>query len=280
MSHNQWLDAWTSQLTAAKSADLRSVHRWLWSTWKREGAGVAAGLNASLRLQGADIIQPDVPQLFVGQVDTANVLFVNINPGWDARRNATENSIIVASEGASWCFCRELFTRYPAEVGRMSWWSQAIGVAWRVVHGTAPMGMSAREKRTWVNTHVAGWELLPFHSKTARFLVSLDNGSIGSTLVSSMRASLRLAIRFASDVTVVASSVGARLINEFAVAERWPELKVTKPALPIRTKAYAIRGRLLLSLPRQVVSNYSGIKFAEISSAIRRLRDQAAKRPG
>lgn len=280
MTHIQWLDAWTSQLAAAKSTNhLRSLHRWLWSSWQREGTGIVYGLNASLRLQAANMMQPDFPHLFAGQLDTADVLFVNINPGWHEGTNATENSIVGASEEASWRFSRALFTRFPAEVGRMTWWNQAIGVAWRVIHGAPPMGTSSREKRSWANAHVAGWELLPIHSQSAGFLASLNDVAIGSALMSSMRGSLRLAMRFPSDITIVASSVGSRLANELAAAESYPELKVANAALPIGTKAYGISGRLLLSLPRQLVSKYSGTKFDDISFAIR-LLDQVAGTTG
>jgi hypothetical protein len=275
-AHLAWLDAWTAQLDGAHpSEDGRAVHRWLWTNWDREGYQIAASFNAALRLEGDHQMQPDVPNLFAGQVDTAHLLFVNINPGWDSRRNAIENLIVHCSEEAAWAFCRSVFTRYPAEVGRMTWWTQMIGIAWRIVHGSAPVGKSSLEKRTWANTQVAGWELFPIHSTSAGFLATLTGGPAAAPARRAMDSSLAVALRFGACVTVVASRIGAQMVNALAGRERWPELEVGELPFPTGTRAYARDGRLVLALPRQLASKYSGYKFDEIASAIRELRTRA-----
>jgi hypothetical protein len=279
MTHLQWLEAWTSQLATAESVDsLRQMHRWLWSTWRSAGRGVARGINSALRLRGGDRIQPDIPHLFAGQVETADLVFVNINPGWNAERNAIENSIVATSEEDAWIFSRSVFSRYSVEVGTMHWWNQAIGLAWRVICGTAPTKASALEKRAWANAHVAGWELLPLHSRNAGFLAYLESTATGLAVLSSMRSSLEFAIRLPAPVTVVASSAGAKILNAIAMHRGFSQIDPADSALPVGTKAYVVDKRLILSIPRQLVSKYSGAGFDETAAAIRRLRNKAVSR--
>jgi hypothetical protein len=276
--HLGWLDRWTAQLDGARSADdVRAVHRWMWSTWGQEGPDVAAGLNAALHLEGKHQIQPDVPNLFAGQVDTAELLFVNINPGWHRDRNPAENTIVAGSEEASWDFCRALFTRYPEEVGPMAWWNQTIGLGWRIIHGCAPVAMSPCDKRAWANVTIAGWELLPHHAQSAGFLSRLGDGATGCAVEASLAASLGLAMRLGKRVTIVASKDGARLARDLAVRHGWSEVDGIGPGLPQGSRAFHAERRLLIAVPRPLSSKYSGLRFEEIASAIRRLRP--ASRP-
>lgn len=275
-AHLRWFDAWADQLdTAQTGTDLRTLHRWMWSEWKRDGLAVAAEVNATLGLAGDNCIQPDIPHLFAGKPESAYILFVNINPGWDADRNRVEDGIVSRSEDASWSFCRSLFTRYPEEVGRMNWWSQAIGLAWRIVHGQAPRSRTAREKREWANSRVSGWELLPFHSKSAGIMSCLEAHPVGTSLRRAMRASLGFAVRCSPPVTVVASSIGTSLTEELAAQERWKEIRLADPAPPSGARAFQVRKRLVLSIPRQVVSKYSGTKFDAVAAAIHGLQVKA-----
>ena len=109
-----WLEEWTDQLERAQAAaNVRSVHEWMWSAWRRDGANIAAELNAHAKL-GADAngqFQADIPHLFAGRVEAADLVFININPGWHKEANAKQNDIVARSEEESWRFCRELFTR-------------------------------------------------------------------------------------------------------------------------------------------------------------------------
>jgi hypothetical protein len=271
--HIGWLDRWTAELHGAQSPDdVRAVHRWMWSTWRQEGPDVAAGLNAALGLPAGHQIQPDVPNLFAGQVDTCELLFVNINPGWNKDRNPVENAIFAASEEASWSFCRALFSRYPIEVGPMPWWNQAIGLGWRIIHGHAPTDVLPRDKRAWANATIAGWELLPHHSQSAEFLSRLRDDLTGRSLRASLRASLGLAMRLRTRVTIVASKAGARLACELALQQGWVGVDDMGPGLPHGSRAFHSEGRLLVAVPRQFSSKYSGLRFQDIASAIRRLR--------
>lgn len=275
-----WFDAWTAQLAAAQSGqELRPLHRWLWSAWVQNQSGprLVGALNAALQLPGDDRMRPDVPHLFAGRPEDTDLLFVNINPGWAAERNRTEDGIVAASEEASWSFCRALFTRYPREVGRMNWWSQSIGIAWRVVHGSAPTGTPTREKQEWADARVSGWELLPIHSTNGGFLNRLTAHPAGRSLRDSMKASLGFALRCGAPVTIIASSIGSALAEELAAKEQWRELKCADTTLPVGSRAFVVHRRLVLAIPRQLVSKYSGTKFDDVAFAVRNLRDEARK---
>lgn len=272
----RWFEKWTETLTAAQAgAGLRDIHRWLWSTWRQDGSRIAAETNGELCISGDDAMQQDVPHLFAGRPEDSNLLFVNINPGWDPKRNRIEEVIVKRSEEASWSFCRSLFTRYPVEVGKMTWWSQMIGIAWRVLHGRAPAGKSAQEKRKWADERVSGWELLPLHSKSAGVLNRLATRPTGVMIRASMRASLEFAVRCAAPITVVASSIGTALTVELATTEGWREVACGAKALPAGTRAFDANSRLVLAVPRQLVSNYSGTNFDEVAAAMRHLRARA-----
>jgi hypothetical protein len=142
------------------------------------------------------------PEPLRGTSRYCRLLFVNLNPGWNRDKNSTENATVGASEEASWSFCRALFSRYPIEVGRMSWWDQAIGLGWRIIHGDAPGSLRPPDKRTWANANLAGWELLPLHSQSAGFLSRPNDGVTGCSLTASLGASLRLAMRLRRPVTI------------------------------------------------------------------------------
>lgn len=272
----RWFDAWANQLNSAKNgAALRNLHRWMWSEWKRTGPAVAEETNAALGLVDDDCMQPDIPHLFAGKPDTTDLLFININPGWDRARNSIEDGIVARSEDASWSFCRALFTIYPDSVGPMNWWSQAIGLAWRIVHGQAPQKRTAREKREWADSRVSGWELLPLHSKGAGILHCMDRHPTGISAIAAMRASLGFAIRCSAPVTVVASSIGATLTEELAASERWKEIALADEVLPKGTRAFQVGNRLVVAVPRQLISKYTGTKFDHVAAAIRGLHMKA-----
>jgi hypothetical protein len=241
----------------------------LWSSWRHDGEAVAAQLNGDIELEGPDQFRRDVPHLVAGQIDKAKLLFVNINPGWDEVRNARVEAVVSKSEEDAWEFASNLFTRYPTDVGRMSWWIQMLSLAWRIAEEGRPPG--AAEKRLWGNSNVAGWELFPLHSTNAGFLSRLDEGEAGLSLARSMQHSLELAIRLSAKATIVNSKEGARLVSEFATREGWEHIDILSGELPPGTAAYNVRGRLLLSVPRPLVSKFSGVNFDAVAAAIRGL---------
>lgn len=280
-AHLRWLAAWKRQMLATTAPDdLRPLHRWMWSSWQLDGAAVVVRLNAALGLDGNDLMQRDIPHLFAGNLETVELLFVNINPGWQEQRNPIEDAIVGRSEDASWCFSRSLFTRYPAEVGRMTWWNQAIGLGWRIVNGASPVSLRADQKRSWAIAHLGGWELFPLHSRAAGFLNARRDPTTAEALHLAMQASLCLAVRLARKTTIVASRVGADLANDLARREGWPRVGAAEAAFPAGTKAYQIGGRVLLSIPRQLVSKkHPGVRFDDIASAIRVIVSTARSEP-
>jgi bifunctional DNA-binding transcriptional regulator/antitoxin component of YhaV-PrlF toxin-antitoxin module len=267
----RWLKDWTIRLSEAETvANVRSVHDWLWSTWSRNGAKIAAELN---RLFKVTDIKSDLPNLFAGQLEKAGVVFININPGWHEELNKKENAIVSRSKQHSWEFCRELFTRYPADIKPNHWWDQAIGIGYRILCGD-PSGIPAQKKREWANTNIAGWELAPFHSSGAGFLKCLNEKPQGALLRGAMQASFRLASALPAKIIVVACKDGAAMANELAAARGWRKLRVPGTVLPPRTAAYQIRNRLLLSVPQQLVSRFSSVPRDGICAPIRDLYAQ------
>ena len=269
--HIEWLSQWHERVGAAGSIDgVRELHDGLWSTWLDCGAVSASGINKDLRLDGDDMMQPDMPHLFAGRPEDATIMFVNINPGWDKAANAVEDQIVRQSEASAWNFSRDLFTQYPKHVGPMKWWSQAIGLAWRIMHGSSPDDVSAEAKQSWALSYVAGWELFPLHSKRAGFLKQLGRGRTGQLVNKCMRAALELALGFPVPVVVVASDIGATMTNMIAVQARWPVVAHGR-SLPEETRVYRVDDRLIVSLPRQIVSSYESLAFEPVAREIRRL---------
>jgi hypothetical protein len=202
---------------------------------------------------------------------------VNINPGWNEQQNRLENAIVARSEQDAWSFSRALFTQYKEEIGLNRWWSQAIGIARCILRSSAPKHVSAQEKRAWANTHIAGWELFPIHSQSAGFLHGAGKDA-ESPLAHAVEASLALATTFPAKITIVASAAGANRLNNLARRRRWHALEAPKQGLPKGATAYAVGQRLFLSVPRPLVSRFSGIKFNDVASGIHALQAQLPER--
>jgi hypothetical protein len=157
----------------------------------------------------------------------------------------------------------------------MNWWSQAIGLAWRIIRNESPQRRAAHEKREWANSHVSGWELLPLHSKSAGVLKRLNKHPAGTVVKAAMRASLGFAVRCRAPVTVVASSIGATLTEELAADEHWTEIALIDEPLPDGARAFRVQDRLVLAVPRQIVNRYSGTSFDDLAAGICKLRARA-----
>ena len=272
----RWLSRWRECSDDVSSPeDFRRLHRWLWRTWRCLGKAAASEINTTLDLIGPDLLQPDVPHAFAGNPFAARLLYVNINPGWNEARNRIEESIVGRSENETWDFSRQLFTRYPAKVGRMYWWNRSIGVAWRIEHGGPPLGIAAREKRAWANEHIGAVELLPLHSNSAGFLHA--NGPPGTpkqamraAIEQGMRATLRAALRLRATVSIVCSHAGAAFVNEQAQLDDWTSLPV--PAgLPGGTTAHRVDGVTVVAIPRPLVTKRSALAPDVVAASVRQI---------
>src|SRR5512145_2732563 len=83
-----WFTSWQRQLDrTCEPKTLRSIHQWLWDSWRSQAGQIAESANRVLRLVADDALREDTPHLFAGRPENAQVLFVNINPGWHRARN-------------------------------------------------------------------------------------------------------------------------------------------------------------------------------------------------
>lgn len=266
-----WVCRLTTQLRAVGGGDdVRSLHRWLWETWHQDGQRIARDLNVTLKLQGDDELKEDSPHLFAGQPERARVLVVNINPGWNAENNAVVNSIVSESEAQSWEFNREVYST-RAGIRPSRWWNLVTGFALRVVEGPSGHRNPASWKREWANNALAGWELFPLHSRSTRNLTNFD-GDGGAVVRECMQASLAFATRLPAETVIVASAPGSVLIDGAIHGQQWVELHNVGLGLPTKLRLFKQDQRLLIVIPRQLASRYSGLRFDELADAIRRHR--------
>jgi hypothetical protein len=266
----RWVTSWERQLRrVSHPADLRSLHRWLWRTWNLLGGRLAFEINSELRLVGDDQVRADIPHAFAGQLETAQIVIVNINPGWKTAVNDREDAIVRLGELESWEFCRSVFSRYPPEVAHMYWWNRMLGFAWRIAKGFPPVGRSALEKRLWANVNVGAIELLPLHSTSAGFLTRQGaSPRLWNAIHDGMRQTLHATIRLQRPLTLVASKAGAAFTNELARDSGWPTLPVVN-GLPAGTTAYRVGSSTIIAIPRQLVTKYSALAPDLIAAGVR-----------
>ena len=277
-----WLEAWTERLNGVSGwADVRAAHEWLWGTWVDDEANraVAEELNGALHLEGDDELQVDPPHWVSGNLDGASppqVLFVNTSPGWDAARYERERDIVGQSESAAWDFARELYVRPEAE--RTDWWRQTIGLAWRIVHGTA--SNEPQETRKWALGNVAGCELFPIHSRRGGFLTRVHPLRLGASpiilaLHHSIRAALNVALRLDARVVLVGSSIGADFALKNSVVRTWTRKTLDwstwrgeQHAVPMNIAN--LHGTTFVALPRPVIGSRPEIPLDLIARQIRK----------
>lgn len=267
MNAKEWLEAWTKQLQAVnRASDVRRAHQWLWNGWSKHGKTVVNELNKSLGLRGDYVFRTHYPHFVAGNIESPKILFVNINPGWSATANKREDKIVRASEHAAWQFCTNLFTTYPVQVGSMGWWSQAIGLAWRIVHGTEPRQPAAK-KREWACKNVAGWELIPLHSAKLDFkkvLAASQDTGVGSALCESIHASLSAARRVQKRI-LVAHSKAAVLTLAPNESKTWRKCRLGK--VPVYLHGNGPKKTAVLGRP--FVGAHTGMNFNQLATAIR-----------
>jgi len=272
---SRWVDQWASLAEGIVTVgDWRSAHRWMWHTWRARGRAAATGINDALGLTGPDVIQPDIPHAFAGNLGGASILLVNINPGWNERLNRIEDAIVRTSEEASWEFSRRLFTTYPKRVGQMYWWNRCIGIAWRTLKGGPPDGISVCIKREWANSHIAAVELFPLHSNSAGFLRDYSRPSASTrrmqeSIFRGMRATLTAALRLSIPLSVVVSKAGTRFVNDMAQSECWSPISPLPPGLPAGSTVHRVGSIVVVAIPRPLVTKRSALPPDVIASALR-----------
>lgn len=269
----QWITEWTKRVSRISCPDdLRPFHQWLWQSWTQDGVRVAAEINGTLGLGGSDEIKSDIPNTFAGDLSRAQILLVNINPGWDRERNQKEEEVVRKSEQAAWDFSRELFTRYRADVGPMYWWNRCIGVALRIRDEYTPK-MTAQQKREWANRNLASFELFPLHSSRSGFLGKIAPGAspLQTGISAGMRATLEAALRMRVRLTLVLSSGGAKFVGDIAQVQCWTPVPGLPDGLPNGSAAYRMAQSTLIAIPKPLVSRNSALPSNAVAAAIRQV---------
>ena len=184
-------------------------------------ANVLPNLNNCLGLQSDGALQNHIATSSVG--DLSGLVVVAANPGWHPQNNLAENNWRIQNLQNNQEFTREFFHCYPCVTGsRSRWWTKVLRQYSRVSQDAAAQQMNAAH--LWEYAHAQNWpvggiDLVPFHSTADRITPMLLN-PVGIPARQMLRnvalETLRMALRIKPQLLLVASAVGAQLVQSLA----------------------------------------------------------------